>query len=82
MNYFSFFLIFAAIFASHASILGNKFEKFRRREEVTGFVAGGRAVELGEVPYFALIVKIDGILGETEQCGGSLIRYNWVLSVS
>lgn len=81
MNFFLIFsLIIASSFASHPRVI----ERFRelRDREINGFVAGGRPTVLGEIPYYALIYKLDGLSGETSQCGGSLVRYNWVLTVS
>ena len=79
MNFLLIFsIIIASSFASHPRVI----ERFREFREINGFVAGGRPAVLGEIPYFALIYKIDGLSGEVSQCGGSLVRYNWVLTVS
>ena len=56
-------------------------ERFRGNSN-EGRVAGGRPVSLGEIPYFAFMQKIDGNSGVVYQCGGSLIKYNWILTVS
>lgn len=79
-----FALLFSIIVASCYASLPRVVERSRelRDREISGYVAGGNPALLGEVPYFALLDKIEGVSGENSQCGGSLVRYNWVLTVS
>lgn len=45
-------------------------------------IAGGVAVPLGQIPYFAFVASTQVTTGSIFICGGSLIEFNWVLTVS
>lgn len=42
-------------------------------------ITGGQTATLGQFPYHVFIVKKE--LGYSYYCSGSLIKYNWVLTV-
>ena len=46
-----------------------------------GRIAGGDFAQLGQFPFQALLLN-ENFLGDTSLCGGSMISFNWILTVS
>ena len=44
-------------------------------------IAGGDFAQLGQFPFQALLMSMNS-LGDTFLCGGTMISYNWILTVS
>lgn len=55
---------------------------FKLIENKSFRIVGGEESLIDHVPYFVLIYVLELTSGLVYQCGGSLIKHNWVLTVS
>lgn len=60
-----------------AKLFGNVSESGR-----AGRIVSGTPAKLGQFPYQSLQFMLQNIARSWYMCGGSFIRYNWVLTVS
>lgn len=64
---------------SHDLFMGKRF-KFPEANEIEGRIWGGQPASPGQFGFYTELMSFDGRW--MTPCGGSLIRYNWVLTVN
>lgn len=75
------FICIILFFGSVSSQFHFKGEQLQLRDERSKRVTGGNQANLGDLPFFAHLIIFNESFDDVE-CGGSFIRFNFVLTVS